>query len=227
MAVRPHVAWYWRVLVAVCLLALVALIAWGTFEAGRRLAGAYEGESHKARARLELVLVDLRRENDQLRQELAGAERQVQIGLAANETLTGQLRELASENSSLREDLAFFQSLTAAPASPDVSIHRFQVGRAVLPGEYRYRLLVVQSRRRGQEFKGELHLFADIDTAGVEELVPVSTHGAGEPPLLRFKSFQRLEGTFIIPEGATLRRLHARVLEAADMTPRVSAAVEP
>jgi hypothetical protein len=46
-------------------------------------------------------------------------------------------------------------------ATGGVSINRFRVRADALPGEYRYQLLLVQSRTRSREFQGKLQLVVD------------------------------------------------------------------
>jgi hypothetical protein len=228
VAVRAAIPWYWRVTAAVTLLALMAIIAWGTFDVGRKLAGVYLGDWHREQARLELSVLDLRQENDGLRRQIAAMERQAQIGLATIETLTAQLREFSVENTSLKEDLAFFLSLAATRDSSGVGIHRFIVERVAGSDQYRYRLLVVQGRHHGRDFEGALQVLADTDAEGVEQGMPVVIGGVGNDRVpLRFRFFQRLEGTFSVPRGNAVRRIHARLLEAGVTRPRASVTIEP
>ena len=95
----------------------------------------------------------LQDENAALRREIAATERQVQIDLATHGNLTGQIHNLLEENALLKEDLAFFQTLMASGGEAGgISVNRFRVQPDALPGEYRYRLLIAQSKQRVEGF---------------------------------------------------------------------------
>ena len=47
-----------------------------------------------------------------------------------------------------------------------MSVNRFRVERDALPGEYHYRLLIVQSKKRVREFRGKLQLIVDYERNG-------------------------------------------------------------
>lgn len=223
VAVRTHVPWYWRVLLTGVLLGLVMIIAWGTFDFGRRLAGFHQGLSDRERERLESQVDSLKAENDALRRTLATAERQLQIEVATHESIAQQVQALTGENSTLKEDLAFFQSLMANGEPGTITINRFRVEPDALPGEYRYRLLVVQARQRGRDFQGRLQLVVDLEQDGRPSVMTVpADSGDGGGLRLNFKFFQRIEGTFTVTGGAVVKRVHARVIEQGASTPKSS-----
>jgi hypothetical protein len=222
VAVRTHVPWYWRVLVTGVLIGLVMVIAWGTFDFGRRLAGFHRMESDKEQDRLSRQLESLKAENDALRRTLAAAERQLQIEVATHESVAQQMEATAAENSTLKEDLAFFQSLMANGEPGTITINRFRVEPDALPGEFRYRLLVVQSRQR-REFQGRLQLVVDLEQDGRPSVMTVpADSGEGGGIRLNFKFFQRVEGSFTVTGGAIVKRVHARVIEQGSTTPKSS-----
>jgi hypothetical protein len=223
VAVRTHVPWYWRVLLTGVLLGLIMIIAWGTFDFGRRLAGFHQGLSDRERERLETQVESLQSENEALRRTLASAERQLQIEVATHESIAQQVQSLTGENATLKEDLAFFQSLMANGEPGAVTINRFRVEPDALPGEYRYRLLVVQARQRGREFQGRLQLVVDVEQDGHPSVMTVpADSGEGGGLRLNFKFFQRVEGTFTVASGVVVKRVHARVIEQGASAPKSS-----
>lgn len=222
VAVRTHVPWYWRVLLTGVLLGLVMVIAWGTFDFGRRLAGFHQMESDKEQDRLSRQLENLKVENEALRRTLAAAERQLQIEVATHESVAQQMAATSAENATLKEDLAFFQSLMANGDPGTITINRFRVEPDALPGEYRYRLLVVQSRQR-REFQGRLQLVVDLEQDGRPSVMTVPADTAeGGGVRLNFKFFQRVEGSFTVTGGAVVKRVHVRVIEQGSSTPKSS-----
>jgi len=223
VAVRTHVPWYWRVLLTGVLLGLVMIIAWATFDFGRRLAGFHQGLSDRERERLESQVEYVKSENEALRRTLAAAERQLQIEVATHESVATQVQALTGENATLKEDLAFFQSLMANGEPGAITINRFRVEPDALPGEYRYRLLVVQARQRGREFQGRLQLVIDLEQDGRPSVMTVPADSAEVGGLrLNFKFFQRIEGSFTVTSGAVVKRVHARVFEQGASTPKSS-----
>jgi len=61
--------------------------------------------------------------------------------------LAQQIRTLEQENARVREELATFESMLSSEArtANALSIYRFKVEPDVLPGEYRYRLLLLNT----------------------------------------------------------------------------------
>ena len=127
VAVQSHVPWYWRWLTSTVFLVVTIAAAWIAYDIGRRYAGFDSSEAAGAQSRLQEINEQLRQENGQLRNEIAAMERQLEIELAAQGNLTGQIRGLSEENALLKEDLAFFQTLMASGADPGgVSVNRFR-----------------------------------------------------------------------------------------------------
>lgn len=209
------------------LLALVTLVSWGTFGVGRRLGGFEIGAGARERERLAAEAGRLQVEVEAQRRALAAAERQVQIESATRESLARQVKELSADNALLKEDLTFFQSLMARGDPGTVLINRLKVEPSGLPGEYRYHLLVAQSRQRGRDFQGWLQLVVDTEQAG--QAVPVILPPgdlAGHPDFrLSFRFYQRVEGVFTVPASAVVRRVHARVMEQGAAVPKATLSV--
>jgi hypothetical protein len=146
----------------------------------------------------------------------------LQIEVATHESVAQQMEATTAENATLKEDLAFFQSLMANGEPGTITINRFRVEPDALPGEFRYRLLVVQSRQR-REFQGRLQLVVDLEQDGRPSVMTVpADSGEGGGIRLNFKFFQRVEGSFTVTGGAIVKRVHARVIEQGSTTPKQS-----
>ncbi len=221
VAIQTHVAWYWRWLSIVLVIGAVMGLGWISFDLGRRYAGFDRGEAERQQVRLEELNQKLQDENAGLRKEIAAAERQLHIELSTQGNLSGQIRALSEENALLKEDLAFFQTLMASGADPGgISVNRFRVAPDALPGEYRYRLLIVQSKQRVREFKGHLQLIVDFEYGGRPSVMTLpSGEETSKAYTLTFKFYQRVEGTFIVPPGAVVKKVQVRILENGDPTP--------
>lgn len=219
--VHSHVPWYWRWVSAIALILVSVAAAWIAYDLGRRYAGFDASEAQSAQTRLMEMNSKLQDENAKLRKEIVAMERQLQIELAAQGNVTGQIRALSEENALLKEDLAFFQTLMASGADPGgVTVNRFRVERDALPGEYRYRLLIVQSKQRVREFNGRLQLIVDYVRDNKKAVITFPAEGDNDQAYnLRFKFYQRVEGTFTLDPKAEVKEIQVRVLKDGDSVP--------
>lgn len=221
VAVHTHVPWYLRWLIFTVLGGVVLGIGWLTYDFGRQYAGFDQSEALREKGQLQDLNARLKDENAAIRREIAAAERQLQIELATHGNLSTQIRNLAEENALLKEDLAFFQTLMASGSEPGgISINRFRVQQDALPGEYRYRLLVVQSKQRVKEFHGHLQFIVDYEDGAKSEVVSLPRQDENAQAYnLVFKFYQRVDGTFMVPSGAVIKKVQVRVLENGNPTP--------
>ena len=229
MTVRTHVAWYWRWLGYTLFAAVsLALAAW-MYDAGRRFAGFDQSEVQEELARLRSTVTRLESESTELHAVANAADARVKIEQSAQEQLTAQLKALVDENTRLKEDLAFFEGLVPGERRDDrISIHRFKVERGGLPGEFRYRLLVLQGGRRDREFQGSIQLVAELQDKGRNDMITIAEDGApaGMTRRLNFKFFQRQEGTFKVSPTARVRSVQVKVFESGNTESRASESVK-
>jgi len=224
VAVHAHVPWYWRWLGITALGALVVGVGLATYDFGMEFAGFRRSEAAIALARLNDQIKQRDAELAEMRSKVAVVERQLQIDRATYGDLAKQVKTLADENAAVKEDLAFFQSLMPAGGREGVSINRFRVQKEAMPGEYRYRLLLVQAGQRVKEFQGNLEFVLNLeqnDRKFVLTLPPESEKKAKEYQL-SFKFFQRVEGTFKIAPDAVVKSLQVRVFENGANTPKLT-----
>lgn len=224
MTVQTHVAWYWRWLGMLVFLSLsLALAAW-MYDAGRRFAGFDSSELENELSNLRESKARLESETARLRAIANASDSRLQIEQTAQAQLAAQVKTLEDENNRLKEDLAFFENLAPSEHRDKVSIHRFTVERDVLPGEYRYRLLVLQGGRLDREFHGSLQLVVEMQRDGKDAtmLIPDQAETANPDFKLNFKYFRRIEGTFRVPPGAKVRTIQARILENGSDEARAS-----
>ena len=227
VSVSAHVPWYWRWLGITALGAFVVGVGWATYDFGMEFAGFRQSEAALALARLNDQIKQRDVELAEMRSKVAAAERQLQIDRATYGDLAKQVKTLADENAAVKEDLAFFQSLMPAGGREGISINRFRVQKEAMPGEYRYRLLLVQAGQRVKEFQGNLEFVLNLehnDRKFVLTLPPESEKKAKEYQL-SFKFFQRVEGTFKIAPDAVVKGLQVRVFENGANTPKLTQSV--
>lgn len=218
VAVRTHVPWYLRWLLLAVLLAFsVALAAW-MYDAGRRFAGFDRSE-------VQDELTSMRRELDSTRGELAklrgianAADSKLSIERTAQTQLAQQIRALELENARLREDLAIFESMLSADTrSPQaLNIQRLKVEPDGLPGEYRYRMLLLTGNRRDRgDFQGRLELLVGVQQGGRNAMILFPDKASVDAPAykLSFRNFYRVEGTFRVDPQARVGTVQVRVFE--------------
>lgn len=225
MAVHAHVAWYWRWLGYITVGALVVGVGWTTYDFGMELAGFRQSEAARALASLKEAIGKRDAQIAELRSQVTTAERQMQIERATFGDLSRQVKTLSEENATLREDLAFFQSLMAAGGKEGaVSINRFRVQPEALPGEYRYRLLLVQGGQRAKEFQGTLQFVLNLEQGDRKFVITLPPEGEKnlKDYQVHFKFFQRVEGTFKVAPEAVVKSLQIRVFENGSVAPKLS-----
>ncbi|MBI2958674.1 MAG: hypothetical protein HYY28_00035 [Betaproteobacteria bacterium] len=225
MAVRTHIAWYWRwigmILVASACLAIAASI----YDAGRRYAGFDRGEFAQEVEKLKQTMRALEEELARLRSIANAGESRLKIEQAAQSQLAQQVKTVEAENARLREDLAFFENLL--PAGDRLSIHRLKVERDILPGEYRYRLLILQGGKRDRPFQGSLQFLVSVRQGDRDDMIVFpGEHDPVAPRFaLSFKHFYRGEGVLRIPPTARVKTVQVRVLESGSNQARATQSV--
>lgn len=226
--VRTHVPWYLRWLGVIAIGGLVFGIGISTYDFGMEFAGFRQREADRTLEELKEKISRQQSELSELRTKVTNAERQLQIERATYGDLAKQVKSLANENATLKEDLAFFQTLMPASGREGaVTINRFNLLPDTLPGEYRYRLLLVQSGQRSKEFQGSLQFILNVQQ-GDRKLVLTLPHEQDRNAReyqLNFKFFQRIEGSFKLAPDAVVKGMQVRVFENGSNAPKLTQSV--
>lgn len=167
----------------------------------------------------------LESEHDKLSTMANAAESQLNIERSAQRQLAVQVKSLESENTKLKEDLAFFESLLPNATGPQgVSIRRLKVDQ-IAPNQLRYRLLIMQGGKGDRRFAGQLQLALTTMQDGKSAMMtfPAGAPGEQEKFKLNFMHYQRVEGVLTLPEGAATKLVQARVLENGQVRAQLSA----
>lgn len=228
MAVRAHVPWYWRALTFTAFCILIIGAGWATYQYGMELAGFRQSEAARDLAHLREEIRQRDATLAEMRSKVATSGRQLQIERATYGDLERQVKTLSAENAALREDLAFFQSLMAAESkAAALTVNRFRVRRDAVPGEYRYRLLLVQTGQRVREFRGKLQFVLELEQGDRKYvlMLPPENEKKVTDYELRFKFFQRIEGTFRISPDAVVKSMQVRVFEKGATQPKLTETV--
>lgn len=228
MAVRTPLPWWGRGLVLLVLGALVGGVWYWAFDFGQ-LFGGFNRKELEARivtaesdaARYKAEAAELRTRGSQLESELA-------MTRGAQEALTRQATDLAGENAQLKEELTFLQKLFAdANKQGGVTIPRLTVERQD-DDTWRYGLLVVRGGALGEDYRGSVVLQAtvvpsDPSQSAVRTLtLPEDQPDSAAALKLKFKYYQRIEGTLRVPAGGRVTAVTARIYEDGSTTPRAT-----
>ncbi len=224
LAVHRHLAWYWRIPLVLVMLVGGLALAWWTYNAGMRFAGFERGITIDELFDLRKRVIVLEKENGELRSLVAQSQRKLQIEQVTQGDLAGSLKTLQDENAHLKEDIAFFRKLMSADRNAGtLSIYRAKVESSVLPGEYRYQLLLLQGGQREKEFQGKVQLLVNLRQGGKKTVMtlPVGNGKDAQPFNLNFKFYQRIEGTFQVAPTAQVGNIQVRVFENGSLQPKL------
>jgi len=225
MSVRGAVPWWGRAIVLVVTAAVVGGMWWWGFDFGQIFGGFNRKELEARVAALDTEAVRLRSETGELRTRSSQLESDLAMSRGAEQALSKQASDLAAENAQLKEETAFLQKLVSdSSKEAGLSIPRFSI-EAERDGAYRYNLLVVRGGSPKDDFEGRLVLQASVlpPDGGMRTVtLPDDEPDAQAPLNLRFKYYQRVEGTLRLPPGSRLTALTAKAYETGNASPRVT-----
>jgi hypothetical protein len=214
VAVRPQLPLPLRALFAFIALSLAFAAGLASSEILRGSGAAERAVQDEELDRLRSQLAQALADRDRETAAAVNWESRLKVEQSAQEQVRVQVKMLEDENARLRGDLAFFESLLPTPVdAKGVVIRSFRVQADAEPNSLRYRLLVQQSGRPERDFVGDVTLTINLLDDGrsvVLQLPDPAMPGAGPVPL-SFRHYQRLEGIFPVPAGATVRSVLVRI----------------
>ena len=224
LTIKNDLSWPLKVAFFGVVLGLGGATAMWAYDLGRSFAGFGSGPSSKQVAEFQQKIEQLTNERDRFSSTVNAAESQLNIELSAQKQLAAQVRSLELENSKLKEDLAFFESLLPADTGSGISIRRLKA-ELIAPNQLRYRLLIMQGRKGGRDFVGDLQFAVTVEQAGKSVMIVFPQGNAGEADKLKlsFKHYQRVEGVLTWPDDALVKTIQARVLEKGQIRAQQSA----
>jgi hypothetical protein len=215
VTVRPHVPWYLRWLVLVILIALLVLLSWGMFDAGRQFTSFDKKGINHELDQLSDFSARLKRDNKKLRTQVTGLKRQIQMDRTTREDIAEQVKILGDKNTHLKEDLAFFQNIVSGDgkAAENIFIYHFKLEQGQSPGEYRYSLVLLHGGQPTNDFKGKLAFAVHLWQDGKKVVMPLPSEGTSGVFSINFKFYHRVERTFKAPPNAVVKGLQVKVFE--------------
>ena len=215
MAIRPQLAWYWRWLINLLMMAVVAGLVWWVVQNSYRITGF---NAEEARQQIDSLGEENKRRKGELevaRATLTERDRQLQIEKASQTELARNVAQLQEENAGIKEDLGFLRRLMSSGATPEgIGVSDLKVEReGASSTEYRYRMLLTQGGQRKQDFRGRVQILARVAQGASNTTLtfpdPALPETAGS---FEFRFYQKVEGRFRVPEGAVLKSVDVRIL---------------
>lgn len=189
-------------------LLLVALLAGGL--ARRATPAASEARQLKA----------LTRQNDDLQQQVANLQRAGQVADIANGSLRKTLAEREEEISGLRADLGFYSRLTGGDAQREgLKVQEVRLRPVDNSHAWNLTLSLTQNAKRGDDVTGT----ATVGVEGLrgDKVVQLDWATLGDTAQrdgipFRFKYFQQLQSTIVLPADFRPTRLIIKAQPAGD-----------
>ena len=207
MAVRSALPWPLRWIAGALMLGFSAAIALWAFEFGKDIAGL-DTHAKEELSRLRQEVISLRSDRDKAQSIANTSGSLLTAEKAAQEKMLSQIRQLESDNRSLRDDLGFFEKLLPAGSTEVASIRSLQA-EVLSETQLKWQVLVIQPVKDAPTFNGKLELTLHGTQAGK----PWSMMLPGGPQVLQFKQYRRVEGVLDLPPQAVVKTVTAKITE--------------
>jgi hypothetical protein len=154
-------------------------------------------------------------ENEQLKQQIANLKREQQVTEIATRSLRGTLTERDEEINGLRADLGFYSRLVGGNAQREgLKVQEVQLRPVNGSRAWNLALSLTQNAKRGSDVSGSVTISAE----GVrgDKVVALDWSQLGDAAQkdglpFRFRYFQQLHATFMLPADFKPTRLRIRV----------------
>lgn len=211
LIVKPRLSSRTKLLLAGGLLTTAVAAGGWIYNYGLSTAGFERTTAAQAQERLRAEIERHAKENEALREELARAQRSVQMSETAFQELDRALKASAAEIVKLREELNFYRNIIS-PLDKKAGLRIQNLLLEPAGGsQYRYKLVLIQALKHEQTINGS----ARLEIAGLQDGqdAVVSVPGPGDRPIkVNFKYFQDLEGEFELPKNFKPRRVKVQVI---------------
>lgn len=207
MSVRSALPWPLRWIAGALMLGFSAAIALWAFEFGKGIAGL-DTNAKEELSLLRREAVSLRADRDKAQSIANTSDSLLTAEKAAQEKMMSQIRQLESDNRSLRDDLGFFEKLLPAGSAEVASIRSLQA-EVLSATQLKWQVLVIQPVKNAPDFNGKL----DLTLNGTQAGKPWSMTLSGGPQVLQFKQYRRVEGVLDLPPQAVVKTVTAKVME--------------
>ncbi|MEP4149594.1 MAG: DUF6776 family protein [Halioglobus sp.] len=194
--------WRQRLLLAVVIL-LGFMVA--AFYLGERAAYSGMGLNPELYRAMKAQIPRLQGQLTEVEAQLEVQSTQNQMGQQALEMVRRELADQKEQIATLEEGLQFYRSLMApGEIAQGLSLRPLELVALDIPGQFSFRMVAQQEARKHAQLKGDLS--AQVNGVLAEQQVSYSFAELSpdvDTPLieLRFRYFQSIEGSLILPEG--------------------------
>jgi len=205
--------WSPRVKIAVAALAATVVVGGAVFiyNYGLSMAGFERTAAEETNSELAQRVTKTEAENQELRENLARAQRTIQMDQAAYHELDASLKNSAQEVIRLREELNFYRNIISpADKKGGLRIQRLYIEPTRADNKFRYKLVLIQALKHERTIYGSAR-FEIRGMQGGQETV-LRFPGPNERPIsVNFKYFQDIEGNFELPRNFQPQQIRVNV----------------
>jgi len=207
MTVRGALPWPLRWVALALMLGFSAAIGLWAFEFGKDIAGL-DRDAKEELLKLRAEVTQLRAENDKHLSIVNTSGLTLVSEKAEKDKLNSQLKQLETDNRTLRDDLGFFEKLTNAGNAGSLAIRSLQAD-LVAGNQIKWQALVIQPIKNAPEFTGKL----ELTLSGLQNGKPWSMSLPGGPVPLQLTQYKRAEGLVDLPPQVIVKAVSAKVLD--------------
>ena len=207
MTVRGALPWPLRWVALALMLGFSAAIGLWAFEFGKDIAGL-DRDAKEELLKLRAEVTQLRAENDKHLSIVNTSGLTLVSEKAEKDKLNSQLKQLETDNRTLRDDLGFFEKLTNAGNAGSMAIRSLQAD-LVAGNQIKWQVLVIQPVKNAPEFNGKL----ELTFSGLQNGKPWSMSLPGGAQALQLTQYKRAEGLLDLPPQVIVKAVSAKVLD--------------
>lgn len=194
---------------------------WGTFEAGRMLAGYSLISAARERLAQSAEIADLKARLRDAEARLATAEVARRVDHEAEAQVEKSLAELQARLGEATQELAFYRSVVnPGDAALGMRVQRLRLQPALAPRHYRVRLVLMQAARQEAVTSATADFTVDGLRGGHAASLPLSEIGTSSRVLnFSFRYFQELETEIELPADFVPQNIEVEVRPTKGASP--------
>ena len=212
-----------RVWLVLGLVGLFVAAAAGAFAWGQQQAMSGYGRAQRDLAAVKAELEEVRRAENQLRQQKENASLGAEVDRKSLEEIRQEVIELKAVVASLEEENQFYRNLM----NPDGEQNGLNFGPVEIvhtdrPRTFRYKVVMQQLASQHELVTGTLNFNVVGRQQGAVKVLPLSQLSSGVDSSnikLRFKYFQNIEGELVLPEGFEPERIELEARASGGNSP--------
>ncbi len=194
-----------RILLLASCVAVAVLAVYLSFERGYSIGMAKQEEVKNELSRLAGELKEKQAQAEELEQRVANHSLGAEVDRKANEEIRQQVIALKEEIAALTEDNTFYRGLMAPTKNKQgLTFGGVELSQTGRPRTYNYKVVMKQLATSHNLLNGTLRCKIVGQSNGLDveyNLSQLSSELSTEQIKLRFKYFQTIEGSLVLPEG--------------------------